>query len=455
MKPAALYHLLCLLALIIATPSQAQQGTPDSTGQAKEEKIKKGLGFGALPVVGFNSDIGFQYGIIFNLFNYGDGSLYPAYKYSLYTEVSRTTKGSGVNQVFFDSKYLLPWGLRVTADLSYLTELALNFYGFNGYDAVYHKAFEDDAAEGYISRMYYRHQRKFTRFTMDLQGRLGFDALRWFGGIGYFDLRIATVDVDRLNKRKKEEDKLPDTTLLYDEYVNWGIIGQNEKDGGKVPSLKFGLIYDTRDHEANPMKGIWTEALLFYSPPILGNNDFAYLKLAVTHRQYITLVKDDLSLVYRLGYQGTLAGKVPFFMEPYMITSFAMSTTTDGLGGAKTLRGILRNRVVGESVGFGNLELRWKFFRTILWNQNLYLALNAFADAGKVFDKKEIHIDQASAPANDDLYFAPGTESLHVSAGIGFSVVLNRNFVVTFDYGRAFDSRDGKDGFYIGIGYLF
>lgn len=444
-----------ILTFLLSITCFAQENQADSTDKKSEEKIKKGLSFGVLPVIGYNTDIGFQYGIIFNLFNYGDGTLYPAYKYSLYTEFSRTTKGSGINQIFFDSKHLLPGNLRITADLSYLTELGLNFYGFNGYDAVYNADWEDDTQEDYISRVYYRHERKFIRFTSDLQGNLSGERLRWFAGIGFFDLKVGTVDIDRLNKGKNESKQLPDTTLLYDEYVSWGLINENEKNGGRVPSLKVGLIYDTRDNEPNPMKGIWSEVLLFYSPPILGNTDFAYLKLAITHRQYFTLIKDDLSFAYRIGYQGTLAGDVPFFMQPYMITSFAMVTTTDGLGGAKTLRGILRNRIVGDGIAFGNFELRWKFFRTVLWNQNIYLALNGFTDVGRVVQNKEVDIPLMKDPEDPADYFAPGTESLHWTAGGGFRIVLNQNFIVALDYGKAFDKRDGKDGFYAGIGYLF
>lgn len=413
------------------------------------------MSYAGFPVLGYNTDIGFQYGIIFNMFNYGDGSYYPEYKYSLYSEFSRTTKGSGINQVFFDSKHLLPANLRITADLSYMTELALNFYGFNGYEAVFNRGFEDATDERYISRVFYRHERKFTRFTMDLQGRLGIDNLRWLAGVGYFDLKVGSVDIDRLNKGKNEADKLPDTSLLYDEYVKWGLIAENEKDGGHVPSLKFGLIYDSRDHEVNPMKGIWTELLLFYSPAILGNEHYAYTKVAITHRQYFTLIKDKLSFAYRLGYQGTLGGKVPFFMEPYMITSFAMVTTTDGLGGAKTLRGILRNRVVGEGTGYGNFEFRWKFFKTVLWNQNFYFALNAFSDVGRVLQQKDVELQADSEPDNPQDYFETAGEDWHWTAGGGFRIVMNRNFVIAVDYGKAFDQRDGKEGIYAGIGFLF
>jgi hypothetical protein len=51
-----------------------------------EEIIKSGFNLGALPAVSYNSDLGFQYGVILNLFHYGDGSRYPAFDHSMYLE---------------------------------------------------------------------------------------------------------------------------------------------------------------------------------------------------------------------------------------------------------------------------------------------------------------------------------------------------------------------------------
>jgi hypothetical protein len=61
-----------------------------------------------------------------NFYFYGDGSTYPEYRHSIYTEISRFTKGSGINRFFYDSKYLIP-GIRLTADVSYLTETSFTF----------------------------------------------------------------------------------------------------------------------------------------------------------------------------------------------------------------------------------------------------------------------------------------------------------------------------------------
>ena len=124
------------------------------------------------------------------------------------------------------------------------------------------------------------------------------------------------------------------------------------------------------------------------------------------------------------------------------------------LGGEKTIRGILRNRVVGDGIAYGNLEARWKFFKTTLWNQNIYLGLNAFADAGTVVTKIDFDTNEID-PESAQLFFSKEDESLHWAVGGGLRIVINENFVIAADYGVALDNRDGKNGLYIGIGYLF
>ncbi|MDZ7604010.1 MAG: hypothetical protein U5K79_00145 [Cyclobacteriaceae bacterium] len=123
---------LCFPALI----SYSLLGRDVPEDSVKMDSVKKGWTFGALPVVSYDTDVGFQYGALVNFFNYGDGSTYPEYLQSIYMEWSRTTKGSGVNRIYFDSKHTIP-GIWLTADVSYLTEQSMQFFGFNGYDAVY------------------------------------------------------------------------------------------------------------------------------------------------------------------------------------------------------------------------------------------------------------------------------------------------------------------------------
>ncbi len=415
------------------------------------DKSKHGWTFGALPVVSFDSDIGFQYGALVNLYKY-DSTRYPEYDHSIYAEWSQTTKGSGIMRLAYDSKQLIK-GVRFTGDLSYLTEKAINFYGFNGYEVAYHPEWEDDEDPDYVSRLFYRHERKIFHFQLDFQGKLAGEHLLWYGGINFFNFKIANVDVDKLNDGKPDNELLPDTSL-YSNYVNWGLLAPDESDGGNANYISAGLVYDSRDNEPNPMKGIWTEIILRGAPSFMGNGDYDHLKLSITHRQYFTIIKRDLSFAYRLGFQTTLAGETPFYADPLMMFSYYRGALPQGIGGGKTLRGIQRNRIVGNSIVYGNFELRWKFIHTRLFKQNLYIAVNAFMDTGRSLGEYEINKELIPVDERSD-YFDQENDSFHTSAGGGIRFALNQNFIVAVDYGLALDKRDGTSGLYIGLNYLF
>jgi len=433
-----------LLSFILFTISSF--GQSDTT--KNEEQIKTGFSFGALPVVAYDTDIGFKYGALTNIYYFGDGSSYPKYMHSLYLEWSRTTKGSGINQMIYDSEYLIP-KTRITLEAGYFTEKALGFYGFNGYNSVFFPDFENDQSTDYLTRMYYKHERKQLRLKADFQRFIWKKNLRALFGFAHYNTTISRVDIDNLNKGKEEGDLLPDTTTLYDNYVDWGIIKEDEKNGGQTNMFKMGFVYDSRDQEGNPMKGIWSEALILYAPSFTGKES-SYMKLALTHRQYFTLRKKVLNLAYRISYQPKIAGDIPFYMLPFVYDS---KQNRDGLGGAKTLRGILRNRIAGNDLLFANIELRWKFYRGIIKKQNIYLAINSFVDAGMV--TKPYKFEQSNIPNDELTNTVTESENIHGSYGAGLNIVMNHNFIVSINYGRALNKQDGKDGLYIGLNFLF
>lgn len=434
--------LISVFVLFFAANVQSQE----------KSTVKTGWNFGALPAISFDTDLGFQYGALVNLYNYGDGSRYPKYNHSVYLEVSRYTKGSGINRFNYDSDRLIP-GLQTTFDLSYLSDQVYDFYGFNGYDAVVNSDWFDQDSPEYISRTFYKYDRKLLRIKLDLQGRLAGDNFRWIAGFNLQNFKIGSVDINKLNKGKDEEDKLPVQDGLYEKYQRWGIISEKEADGGFVPTLKAGLVYDTRDNRPNPMKGIWTEAVVEMAPEFLGAES-SFAKLSVVHRQYFTLVPRNLSLVYRLAYQTTIGGDVPFYYQTQVITSILTGALSEGLGGSRTLRGIYRNRVVGDGFIYGNAELRWKVVHFRFINNNFYIGLNAFADVGQVTQKiKDVSV--ASSIVDYHEYFKDKAEKLHVSYGLGGKLAMNENFIVSIDYGRATKAQDGKSGIYIGLNYLF
>jgi hypothetical protein len=438
--------LIMLLALFVVSLS-AQDAT--DTKEKKETKIKTGWNFGVLPTITFDTDLGFHY---------GKGEIYPKYYQSLYFEISRFTKGSGIYRFMFDSEHLIP-GIRWTSDLSYLTDQAYDFYGYNGYNAVVNKSWMDEELlQGleYKSRMFYRFERNLFRFKNDFHGKLAGEKFLWNAGLTVQKFNVGSVDIDKLNKGKDPADQLPSVSTvpgLYELYQQWGIISPDEADGGWVNSLKLGVVFDSRDNRANPWKGIWTEAGIETSQKFLGS-EVAFGKFYFTYRQYLTLVKEKLTFAYRLGYQQTVFGEVPFYYQSQVIVSLLRGATSEGLGGSKSLRGIWRNRVIGDGFAYGNAEFRWRAARFSFINQNWYLGINLFSDFGRVTDEIKFTPSNMTGYDPND-FFKSGEEKFHISAGTGIRLVMNENFIISADLGKAFNEQDGGIGFYMGLNYLF
>jgi hypothetical protein len=462
MKKTFTLVLILLLALSVSAQEKPASGQ-DKPATGQEKKVKTGWRFGgALPAITYDSDLGFQYGALAEFFNYGDGSKYPDFLDHTYTEISRYTKGSGIYRFMYESNHLIP-GIHLTSDLSYLPDQACPFYGFDGYESVYNKDWMDDSSPLYRTRMFYRFQRNQFRFKNDFQGKIAGDHIKWSAGFAFQDFMNSSVDINRLNKGKS--DKLPSVTDepgLFEKYQRLGLISPDEAKGGWVNTIKAGLMWDSRDNKPNPMKGLWEEIGVEMSPKFMANT-WGFSRLYIIHRQYFTLIEKDLSFVYRLEYQSTISGDVPFFYQSQVITSMLTGANNEGLGGSKTLRGILLDRVVGDGFVMGNFELRWKPLYFKFLKQDCYMGLNGFYDLGRVTKQikgppsnvLETRFATTFPTENFSDYFKPGTENFHQSAGISVMVVYSQNFVIAIDLGKAFKEQDGNIGFSIGLNYLF
>ena len=133
----------------------------------------------------------------------------------------------------------------------------------------------------------------------------------------------------------------------------------------------------------------------------------------------------------------------------------------DGFGGSKTIRGIMRDRLIADGIAFGNAELRWRMVNTKLMGQDFYVALSAFTDAGVVLKRHEYNLNFNVAPSSgytQDMFFNFDAQTIkkpHIGYGGGIRFGLNENFIVAVDYGKALNSQDGSSGMYIGLNWLF
>ncbi|HIW97861.1 MAG TPA: BamA/TamA family outer membrane protein [Candidatus Tidjanibacter gallistercoris] len=441
--------LLCATILFLpvsGTVRAADSGMPSPavrSGAAPSRDSlyrKTGFSFTPIPALSYSSDLGFQLGAILDAYWFGDGSSYPKYMHKFTAEACYFTKGSGIYYLFYDSEYLLH-GLRLTASASYLPNTMMAFYGFNGYSAPYLRS---------KNAGFYAVDRNLFRIMGDLQGRIA-GPLGWAAGAAFFHYDTGRIRVERYAGE----------TTLYDLYRRYGLIREDESGGGSHIELRAGLVYDTRDHEPDPSCGLYADLLLYGAPDIIDRRGYGYMKAAVSFRHYVPVIRGRLVFAYRLCWQGTVAGNPPFYVQQNYATLFLKQINSDILGGAISLRGILYNRVVGDGMAWANAELRLRLFDFRLFGQEWYLTANPFFDMGIVtapYRMEAMRAVAADPTIAEDLrrtIYSGEEERPHMSAGLGIKIVMNRNLVLSVEYGIPFDRRDGTNGLYLNMNYLF
>ena len=505
MKRYILLISAALLVLSLQAAKKEKVQEVDSLGR----KIKTGWNFGALPSVAFDADLGFQGGALANIYYYGDGSQYPEYIHSIYAEAAYTTKNYGIFRVNYDSKYLIPKH-RLTLDATYQPDAMCDFYGYNGYQSIYdqdyHKWKKDQSKMGnvaeYQSRAFYKYKRDLFRFAADIEGTI-WKNIKWNAGLGVLGYMIDECDIDMLNGKKNEFDAniaLADQKAMnenvegmYEKYVKWGIIDQNEAKGGWHPYLRAGLTYDSRDQRTCPTKGIYADAFFTYTAAfnakygMQADAGYNHLQFNFNFRHYVPIYKDRLTFAYRIGTQNNIAGKSPFYMNTYLNTLFIQRVMYEGLGGANSLRGIMRNRILANGFAYANVELRAKVVKFDIGKQHFYIGLAPFFDLGVITQPykldeatiKQRHaldylesntlalVDKSVVPTMTlDKYFALDANGdidqskvymPHMAAGLGLKVAMNENFVLSVDWAMALNKQDNAKwaNFYIKMGYLF
>ena len=454
---------------------------------AQEEKeVKTGWSFGVLPCATYSVDNGLQYGAFGDVYYYGDGSTYPDPVHKISWEASHFTKGKTRLYLGYDSKYLIP-NMRVNASVTYVDDPMYSFWGYNGtaalqnYDIWSNKGVLNEKKEnkriakgeeptGPIFRNpdgsvhsvnYYGMSRKMFRALVNVQGRIT-DNLNWAAGINFWnwrmgDMRDSGNEVKGADGKKTGEVRYYDTDLtLYKRYQAIGAIPDDEADGGNALEFNTGLVFDTRDMEAAPNRGVWAEAYL--NGNVL---DHQYLKACVYFRNYIDIpihIKaGDPVFAYRLAWQQTIAGETPFYMIQNVPLLVQRNMISEGFGSSNTIRGIRENRILTEGFAWTNMELRVKLVSFKLLNQFFYIAVNPFFDAGIITKpyRNEAFALTTTVPATyqpmNKIYDETKLGDIVYSGGAGLKIAMNQNFIVSVEVAHCFYQPLNAD-LWIGIG---
>jgi len=274
-----------------------------------------------------------------------------------------------------------------------------------------------------------------TEFMLNLKADYALGKGKWrvMGGYEIQSLAYRTfqgTETDAVDPVSGESTKAPNGTSLLARDAQQGLIFGLA--GGRVSLLQGALIYDTRDFEPDPTRGLYFEAANEFSDRAIGS-EFNFNKLFLQGRLYQRLpVGRRTVLAGRLA-AGTIFGKqAPFFEYQ---DQWSPDGSINALGGRQSLRGYRANRFLARSLAFANVELRVRVADLRVGRQNFGFGVAPFFDAGTVRDRWQ------------DLNF----KNIRTSYGAGARVAWNLSTILFFDYGLSKEDRL----FYFGIGQIF
>lgn len=271
-------------------------------------------------------------------------------------------------------------------------------------------------------RLMFGYEALFTSFS-SYQGHVVDDAPLAGGGTADALHRETLVDIQRNDG-------------TWDRFHLAGFINGSRK--AFTSMLAGALIYDTRDFEPDPSRGLFLQYSHEFSPPWLGS-DFHFHKFMVQGQFFHTLArwrgqKSRLTLGGLLAF-GHIFGPRINFIEMWDLSSQAEAGGILVLGGARSLRGYREARFLAPTTVLMNLETRVRFYDFRLLNQHVSLGVVPFFDAGSVFDR----------PADLSL------REWRWSSGVGARIGWNQSTVLRFDVAG---SREGVQSFF-GFGHIF
>jgi outer membrane protein assembly factor BamA len=188
------------------------------------------------------------------------------------------------------------------------------------------------------------------------------------------------------------------------------------------------LVYDSRDKEFNPSKGLFIEASALTAAG-LSSGTAGYGRYTLIARGYVS-VREGTVLTARLG--GSSTSGTPSFGARYEVPSWE-SQPLSALGGARTQRALVEGRYAGQHVLLAGAEVRHDLLNAGDFGA---ITLIAFLDAGRVFENEAFKLT---------------FDGMKVGGGGGVALRFMRLSTFTFNFAG------GPDGFNFtaGTGWSF
>ena len=413
-----------LVLLVFYDFSASKEMDPEKCAEKTEGWFWQGL-----PLVNFNSDDGFGYGVrVLRVYDGAKNDEYycsSPYFFRLTGQFFQTTNWRMYHFIEADMPYFMGTKWRFKTSFIWDESLNANYFGtgpkssnklrdYSGksYDTFenYNNHFLKEPCENYKYNKYHiRSPKWFLSTYLDITS-----IFRLFIGAEFKYTRLMPWGGEQFDLNGHSY--TANQTLIEAENL------QNQD--GWVNSVKAGIAFDTRDHEVDPRRGIFIDYTVRCATFLLGSG-FDFIRNTLGARFYVTPVK-DLTFALRIAYT-TTTSDTPFHEKGNF--DF-MYETQSALGNNRTLRGYPANRFIGNTMTNGNMEIRYEFAQTKTAGQLFEFKVLAFIDTGSVFDNPD-------DPFRIWNYY-------HTGAGGGLAIVWNQSFLLHIYYGRALNGEDSS-----------
>ncbi len=435
------------LAVADKSPKPGDTNTGSAkTGQKKPDRREIGL----LPALAFDSDLGFGFGALGTLAQFHPG--YRPYKWRIQWLLFATTKRGAdgdltlpyhEDYIRLDMPGLLDDRLRLNGQLRFRRFSNTGYYGLGNAapDEMPWEDFDPETQEEeYLrARRYYQYDRIYP--SIELNARLPLwdrstaartKRLEAFVGGNIIYNIINLYDQSKLSEDLAlSQTPSPDGATLAE--MLYGV------EDHLVVLGNVGLLWDTRDDEYTPTRGMFAELSARISPGV--DAGLRYAGLFASASYFVPLHGEHLVLGVR-GLTDVLLGKAPI----YEMALFGVLRPLEGPGGGWSLRGARRFRYHGKIKLITNVEVRSQFLPFRVLGQRFHLGALLFADAGRVFTDL-----QPVTLAGEDL----DGGFWEFKAGLGAGLRLKWGDTLVIRAEPAFSPTDGTSGFYLDIGHIF
>ncbi len=324
-----------------------------------------------MPLIGGDSDIGFEFGIVGTL-SYFSGGVEP-YCWNMDVLLSASVKRGPNGPEIAQQNYLWNWDvpgldggrLRLNPEVSYTHTVNYGYFGLGDASTGITPASSTDSGRYHEWIDSIAQVRSEARWA--LRGPLAAE-----GAVQYLFVGPTAY---------------PGTLLQSD-------AAQRAPDGGSLiygttalslPSVALGLAYDTRDSEVFPRGGMYHEVGVRFEQGFPTNADVRYLEAGALVRGYVALAGPFVA-AGRLVVNAQV-GHVPFY-DLFQAGPFDQKEMP---GGSAGVRGVPVGRYLGPIKVVGNVEVRALWLHFALLHQNFSIGNTVFFDTGRVWSDYTFH----------------------------------------------------------------